>query len=143
VLEIAELGVGVGDEVVAELIEQAGGVGRLELDALAEGVEVALQQHGRKLLPQAAAALAVFVLAIEQDGAQRRRGVAGLGAVDVFLDLPVKGEFDVEALAFGQADEGPAVALAAAQHGLGVAEQVPVVAEGRDDLDGELVVGVL
>ena len=127
VLKVAKLGIGVGDEVVAQLVEQAAGAGRLELDALTEGVEVALQHHGGELLAQAGAALAVFVLAVDEDVAQRRRGVAGLGAVDVLLDLAVEGELDVEALALREADQRPAIAFAAAQDGAGVVECVPVI----------------
>jgi hypothetical protein len=43
------------------------------------------------------------------------RWPAGLGAVDVFFDLQVEGQLDVEPIAFGGPDQRPATRFRAAQ----------------------------
>ena len=97
VLEEAELGVGVG-EVVAQLVEQAAGLDA-RLDALAEAYQSPCSIMVASCSRRRARRSRFSSFAVDEDVAQRRRGVAGFGAVDVLLDLAVEGELDVEALA--------------------------------------------
>ena len=128
-LEEAEFGVGVGDQVIDQFIEQRAGVAGLDLRLLAQCVEVAGKHQFSQLGDDAGAALAILVLAVKQDALQRLACRTGLGAIDVFLDLQVEGQFDIEALAFGQADDGAATAIRTAQDALGLGEHLVVVAE--------------
>jgi hypothetical protein len=63
-LEVGELGVGVGDQVIDQLVEQRGRAGGLDLQFLAEGIEVAADHEIAQLGEDAATAFAVFVLAV-------------------------------------------------------------------------------
>ena len=103
-LEIRELGVGVGNQIIDQFVEQRGRAGGLDLRLLAEHVAVAGDHEIAQLRQDAATALAVFILAIGQDAFERCRGGAGLGTVDVLFDLQVEGQLDVEPFAFGGPD---------------------------------------
>ena len=128
-LEEAEFGVGVGDQVVDQFIKQRTGVAGLDLRLLAQGVEVAGKHQFSQLGDDSGLALAVLVLAVKQDALERLACRAGLGAVDVFLDLQVEGQLDIEALSFGQLDDGTATGIRTAQDALGLGEQLVVVTE--------------
>ena len=142
-LEIGQLGVGVGDEVIHQLIEQCAGAGRLDLRFLAERVAVAGEDQIAQLDKNSCATVAVFILAVQQDALDRTSSGAGLGAVDVLFDLEIEGQLDVEPLAFGQPDQRATTGIHAAKDALGVREYFVVVAERGNYFQCELMIGVL
>ena len=141
-LQVGQLAVSVGDEVVEQLIEHGGRAAGLDLHRLAQGVEVASGDEFRQLVHQALAAFAVFILAVGQDAFERWRGLVGLGADDVFFDLLVGGQLDVQALALSQAHEGTPGAFAAAQDAFGAVQFVVVVAQRGEHFKAEGVAGL-
>ena len=142
-LEIGQLGIGVGDEVIDQLVEQGAGAGCLDRRFLAEGVAVAGEYQITQLGKNARAPVAVFILAVQQDALDRASSGAGLGAVDVLFDLEIEGQLDVEPLAFGQPDQRTTTGIHTTEDALGVREHFVVVAEWGNYVQRELMVGVL
>ena len=142
-LEVGELGVGVGDQVVEQLVEQRARARGLDLQFLTERIAIAGAHEITQLREDAAPAFAVLVLAVHQDSLHRCSSHAGLGAVDVLFDLQVEAQLDVEPIAFGGPNQSPTARFGAAQNASGFAEEFVVITEWRGDFKAERMAGVL
>ena len=113
---------------------------RLAWQLLSQGIAIAIDHCIAELFDQAGATFAIFVFAVGKNTFERSRSRAGLGAIDVFFDLLIKGKFNVEPVAFGHAYHG---SVRATQNSFGVIQRLIVIAQGCDDLQGQFVTGIL
>jgi hypothetical protein len=141
-LEVGQLGVGVRDQVIDQLVEQRARARGLDLRLLAKGIAIAGQHEVAQLGDDAATAFAVLILAIGQDALEGSCRCAGLGAVDEFFDLEIEGQLDVETIAFGRPDQRPATGFRTAQDAFGFGQCFVVIAQWGDDFEAERMTGV-
>ncbi len=141
-LEVGQLGVGVGDQVIDQFFEQRAWTCSFDLRLLAKGIAIAGQHEVAQLGDDAATAFAVLILAIGQDALEGRRRCAGLRAVDEFFDLEIERQLDVEAIAFGRPDQRPATGFRTAQDAFGFGQRFVVIAQWGDDFEAERMTGV-
>ena len=141
-LDVAELAVGVGDQVVEQFVHLQ--AGRLAFDGgfLPQGEEVAAVHGCGQLQHQATTAVAVFFFAVEQNALERGRSSVGFGP-DVFFNLQIGAQLQINTGVVGDAADGFALTFSAAANAFGIVHQLVFSPHGGQHFECEGVVGLL